>query len=47
MNPLADGRRLAADIRGARLVILESDNHVLLADEPAWPARTIGRSPPL
>jgi len=24
-------------IPGARLVTLESDNHVLLADEPAWP----------
>ena len=24
-------------IRGARLVALESDNHIVLADEPAWP----------
>ena len=30
-------RALAAGIRGARLVALESDNHILLADEPAWP----------
>ena len=37
MNEFARGRRLAAEIPGARLVTLESDNHVLLADEPAWP----------
>jgi pimeloyl-ACP methyl ester carboxylesterase/DNA-binding CsgD family transcriptional regulator len=30
-------RNLAARIKGARLVALESDNHILLADEPAWP----------
>ena len=36
-NDFAEGRRLAAEIPGARLVTLESDNHVLLADEPAWP----------
>ena len=27
---------MAASIPNARLVTLESDNHVLLADEPAW-----------
>jgi DNA-binding CsgD family transcriptional regulator len=32
-----DGRSLAASIPGARLVALESDNHILLVDEPAWP----------
>src|SRR5664279_719969 len=37
MNEFSEGRRLAAEIPGARLVTLESDNHVLLADEPAWP----------
>jgi pimeloyl-ACP methyl ester carboxylesterase/DNA-binding CsgD family transcriptional regulator len=37
MNEFSEGRRLAAEIAGARLVTLESDNHVLLADEPAWP----------
>ena len=37
MNDLAEGRMLAAGIPGARLVTLESDNHILLADEPAWP----------
>ena len=37
MNPFDEGRRLAAEIPGARLVTLESDNHVLLDGEPAWP----------
>ncbi|MET0864699.1 MAG: alpha/beta fold hydrolase [Nakamurella sp.] len=37
MNELAAGRMLAAGIPGARLVTLESNNHILLADEPAWP----------
>lgn len=36
MNPFEMGRDLAADIAGARLVALESENHILLADEPAW-----------
>ena len=30
-------RTLASGIRGARLVALESNNHIVLADEPAWP----------
>jgi pimeloyl-ACP methyl ester carboxylesterase/DNA-binding CsgD family transcriptional regulator len=30
------GRRLASAIPGARLVTLDSDNHIVLADEPAW-----------
>jgi pimeloyl-ACP methyl ester carboxylesterase/DNA-binding CsgD family transcriptional regulator len=30
------GPKLAAEIPDARLVMLESRNHVLLADEPAW-----------
>ncbi|MGI3783262.1 MAG: alpha/beta fold hydrolase [Janthinobacterium lividum] len=37
MNEFAQSRRLATRIRGARLVALESDNHIVLADEPAWP----------
>jgi pimeloyl-ACP methyl ester carboxylesterase/DNA-binding CsgD family transcriptional regulator len=37
MNPFAGSRYLAANIRGARLVALESSNHIVLADEPAWP----------
>jgi DNA-binding CsgD family transcriptional regulator len=35
--PFAEGRRLATLIPGARFVPLESRNHILLADEPAWP----------
>jgi DNA-binding NarL/FixJ family response regulator len=30
------GRRLASSIPGAHLVTLESDNHIVLGDEPAW-----------
>lgn len=32
-----EGRRLAAMIPNARLVALESRNHILLESEPAWP----------
>jgi pimeloyl-ACP methyl ester carboxylesterase len=35
--PFNEGRRLAAMIPGARFVALESRNHILLDDEPAWP----------
>jgi pimeloyl-ACP methyl ester carboxylesterase/DNA-binding SARP family transcriptional activator len=31
-----DGRRMAAAIPGARFVALDSPNHLLLGDEPAW-----------
>jgi DNA-binding winged helix-turn-helix (wHTH) protein/pimeloyl-ACP methyl ester carboxylesterase len=34
--PLEQGRLLAASIPNARLVTLESENHLLLAGEPAW-----------
>ncbi|MBJ7359391.1 MAG: hypothetical protein JHD21_18690 [Nocardioides sp.] len=37
MNEFEMGRLLATHIDGARLVPLESRNHILLADEPAWP----------
>ena len=37
MINFALGRELAARIPGARLVTLDSDNHITLADEPAWP----------
>ena len=37
MNDFDEGRYLAAHIAGARLVALESDNHIVLEDEPAWP----------
>lgn len=36
MIPFAEGRILATSIPGARFLPLESENHVLLADEPAW-----------
>ena len=35
--PFAEGRLIAAGIPGARFVELESDNHVILEGEPAWP----------
>jgi pimeloyl-ACP methyl ester carboxylesterase/DNA-binding CsgD family transcriptional regulator len=34
--PVSEGRLLAAGIRGAQFVELDSRNHVLLEDEPAW-----------
>ena len=34
--PITLGRRLAAGIPGAEFIELESHNHVLLEDEPAW-----------
>lgn len=36
MVPFEEGRRLAALIPGARFASLDSRNHVLLEDEPAW-----------
>jgi pimeloyl-ACP methyl ester carboxylesterase/DNA-binding CsgD family transcriptional regulator len=35
--PFAEGRLLAGAIPGARFVPIDSGNHLLLADEPAWP----------
>lgn len=35
--PFEQGRRLATLIPGARFTSLEGQNHILLADEPAWP----------
>jgi DNA-binding NarL/FixJ family response regulator len=37
MNDFAFARLLASRIPGARLVGLDSDNHIVLEDEPAWP----------
>lgn len=37
MNDFEHGRSLAAGITDARLVPLDSRNHILLEDEPAWP----------
>ena len=34
--PIAEGRRIAAGIPGARFVELDSRNHILLEHEPAW-----------
>ena len=39
--PFDQGRRLAASIPTARFVPLDSENHALLADEPAW-AKFVG-----
>lgn len=36
MNDFEESRFLASSIAGARFVILESDNHIVLGDEPAW-----------
>ena len=35
MNHFEYARHLASSIRGAQLVGLDSDNHIVLADEPA------------
>ena len=37
MNDFGQARHLAANIDGARLTALDSDNHIVLEDEPAWP----------
>ena len=34
--PVQEGRLLAKLIPNAQLVLLDSENHILLADEPAW-----------
>jgi len=34
--PISEGRILASGIQGAQFVELDSRNHVLLQDEPAW-----------
>jgi pimeloyl-ACP methyl ester carboxylesterase/DNA-binding CsgD family transcriptional regulator len=36
LAPFSEGRLLATLIPGARFVALDSPNHILLADEPAW-----------
>jgi pimeloyl-ACP methyl ester carboxylesterase/DNA-binding CsgD family transcriptional regulator len=36
MNDFEDSRHLASAITGARLVVLESANHIVLGNEPAW-----------
>ena len=36
--PLSAGRAVAEGISGARFVEFDSANHILLGNEPAWPA---------
>lgn len=36
VQPLDQGRELAAGIRNSEFVLLESENHVILPEEPAW-----------
>jgi pimeloyl-ACP methyl ester carboxylesterase/AraC-like DNA-binding protein len=38
--PLACGREVAETIPGARMIELDSANHILLGNEPAWPVFT-------
>ncbi|MCP1335563.1 alpha/beta fold hydrolase [Futiania mangrovi] len=38
VQPLEQGRKLAASIPNARFQMLESENHVVLPQEPAWEA---------
>jgi pimeloyl-ACP methyl ester carboxylesterase/DNA-binding CsgD family transcriptional regulator len=37
MNDFEESRFLASMIAGSRLVVLDSSNHIVLGDEPAWP----------
>jgi hypothetical protein len=43
-SPFEQGRLLARSIARAKFVTLESDNHVVLAGEPAWPRLISGSS---
>lgn len=36
VHPLSEGHKLASNIPGAELIVLESANHILLPGEPAW-----------
>src|SRR5258708_2336314 len=40
-RPFDQGRLLAASIPNAKIVALDSENHALLSDEPAW-AKFVG-----
>jgi pimeloyl-ACP methyl ester carboxylesterase len=35
--PFAESKVIAAGIKGAKLKVLDSNNHILFEDEPAWP----------
>jgi len=36
VHPLSEGQKLASSIPDAEFIVLESNNHILLPDEPAW-----------
>lgn len=36
VHPLSEGQKLASNISNTDFVVLESNNHILLPDEPAW-----------
>ncbi len=36
VHPLSESLRLASELAGAQLLVLESHNHVLVESEPAW-----------
>lgn len=37
VHPLSEGQKLASNIPNADFIVLESNNHILLPGEPAWP----------
>ena len=37
MQPIEQGRKLAADLPNARLIVYESNNHVPTENDPCWP----------
>jgi pimeloyl-ACP methyl ester carboxylesterase/DNA-binding CsgD family transcriptional regulator len=36
MNSFDEGLRIGSTVPGARMVVLDSSNHIILGDEPAW-----------
>ena len=36
VHPFSEGQKLASNIPNADFIVLESNNHILLPDEPAW-----------
>jgi hypothetical protein len=43
MNDFEQARRLATHLPDARLVPLQSRNHIVLEEEPAWPVKRLGQ----
>jgi hypothetical protein len=35
--PFSETQTLASGIKGAKLTVLDSSNHILLENEPSWP----------